>query len=197
MIALLLWNLGVLALAFSAACVAWWIRGLRDARQLDSLELLIAHMPQDVGVAIVSTGSPHGDKLWKWSGEHMQGRFLQASPSFARMLGRESVVGHTFADLTADGLDDDLASFDAVLAGASDGYAMEKAYRLPDGSHLPAGLTVIVPGFSAGERPDWVMAVVVSRERERRREDEVSRLRKRLRGTPTMTGMRALLETMR
>lgn len=200
MLALALWYVGVLAIVAAAAAAAWWLRGVRDLRQIDAFRDLIMNMPPDVGVSIVSTGDARGDADWQWRGDSVAGRVLRCSPSFDRLIGREvgSVVGMTFAQFTtSDTVGEDLSLFEAVLAGASHGYTMEKAYRSPSGERIPVGLSVIVPSPVAGETPPWVIAVVVSRQRAAERDVEIALLRRQTSERSSLGGMRELLETLR
>jgi PAS domain S-box-containing protein len=78
------------------------------------------------------------------------GRF---NDRLCQMLGysQQEMAGLTWAELThPDDLAADLAQFEQVMAGSSDGYAMEKRFIRKDGSVLHAAIAVRAERDSAG-----------------------------------------------
>lgn len=194
------WYVAVSALCALSFVVGWMLRGERAKTYAEPWKLALRNMPAEVGMAAVSTGSGVGDKLWGWNSSPAPGRVLVCSSSFDRLIGREpgTTVGLTFQEFTTgETLDEDVRLFDRVVRGESDGYAIEKAYERGDGTEIPVGLTVAVPGHQVGMRPPWALAFVVSREREKEARSQVADMRKALGRKPLSGGgMRLLLESL-
>lgn len=110
------------------------------------------------------------------------GRMLAVNPAFATMLGRAqaTLAGETFASIThPDDTEDDVAQFEAVIAGASNGYRLYKRYLHAAGTVVEAHLSVTATRDTNGTIQLLVAQVEDVTERranERRLREDAARL---------------------
>lgn len=91
----------------------------------------------------------------------LDGSLLRVNAKFASIVGhdRETLEHMTFREIThPDDLEKDLHNFNSLLAGAIDGYTMEKRYIRQDKSVIWCNLTVSLVRTATGE-PDYLVGV--------------------------------------
>jgi PAS domain S-box-containing protein len=90
------------------------------------------------------------------------GEFLEVNDRFCAITGhaRDELIGTTFQVIThPEDLEPDLALANALLAGETETFAMEKRYLTKDGGSVWTNLTVSLVRTSAGA-PDYFVSIV-------------------------------------
>lgn len=122
----------------------------QDARRLAEMRFELALLHSPIGIAVVG----------------LDGTFLHTNPALDAMFGypEAELRRLTFQDIThPEDLAADLELMEECLAGARDGYQMEKRYRRSDGTILPGLLSVVLVRNSDG-RPLYFISQIQSLE---------------------------------
>ncbi|MDE1918092.1 MAG: diguanylate cyclase [Sphingomonadales bacterium] len=122
------------------------------------------------------------------------GAFLRVNRKFCQITGRsaQELYACTFQDIThPDDLDADVEQFNALRAGETESYQLEKRYLLPDGASVWINLTVSMVAHEDGT-PDFFVAVV--EDISLRKDAETLAMRDALTGLPNRRAMLQRLE---
>jgi two-component system sensor kinase FixL len=114
------------------------------------------------GVALAQTG--------------MDGRIVMTNAAFSRLTGHPpaELAGTNFRDLThPDDLDDNLALFESMRAGACEAFRREKRYRRKDGSFVWVSIEVTLVRDVDGQ-PEFFVAAAESIEERKRAEEALA-----------------------